>query len=480
MSKKTAKKTAKKPIPPGRAGDEVLIAQSEYQRMWKIAMPPPEDRSEEIRKREIHERSVARARGWSDSLESKLAKKKQDKEDKIRKHDDELAAIDEQESQYQQMVHDQYLDRANAKLRGNSEEARLLAQKLQLAEVMKEREKQIQIAHSLDGKEKTLDGLYYSQMIKKIEDETKRDIEIAERQARDAREVDEFRMDQKQMKTQLKMNEFDEDFLEGQRIKAKQEADVAAENEKQRLIRQTNYETKRQNDIIGLESKRLKLEREALDIEEDARIVEQQRKQEENEMEARRREDEARRLKYFKIGGITEQMVNKDRELRDAKENAMIENALKKQEEEFQKQEQERKEKELRHIQLNDMSRKQQLELKQQKKQRAEIEKLKERENGEQLQKDLAYIEISENAKRRAKAEQVDEFRRNQRDTRNQREFATRTLEIQQERDFNDQNDGERDQLLKEELARAEAKGLDPTPILIGYHQLISKKIVKI
>ena len=100
----------------------------------------------------------------------------------------------------------------------------------------------------------------------------------------------------------------------------------------------------------------------------------------------------------------------------------------------------------------------------------------REREASDRLLRQLEEEELEAAAERRRRAIEVDDYRRRQTAAIRAKEANEKTRTLARERALLTDMDDDAQAALQEALAKAEAKGLDTRPLIIGYNKLKRQK----
>ena len=134
-------------MPTNLPRDTVLLSSAKWNSIRDHLTRQQEEEAQRQRQRQAAERRQAASRqmkdGWPNTLAKLHAKRLQDREDRLRKKEEDQLAIDAEEAKIQAVLRKQKLDAARQMLFHNEERVRNLDGALLLSEVLKERDEQL-------------------------------------------------------------------------------------------------------------------------------------------------------------------------------------------------------------------------------------------------------------------------------------------------------------------------------------------------
>ncbi|KAK2953744.1 putative Trichohyalin-plectin-homology domain containing protein [Blattamonas nauphoetae] len=475
MSKtKTNTRTRTKPLHKDK--DVTVLTQPEYERMWCMVQPPQKDRSAELAKQQLRERSMARSRNWPDSFQSVAERRQKEADDRIKAREAELARIDEEERQYQQLQKEEYLLRAAKRLHDEDDVSRMLASKRMLTEANKERERQKAVKQHLEKLQKEEDQAYHDYMMQDLENQTRKMMETEQQRYETRKQIARERREQLEDNIALRSAIIEEEYFEGQMIQEDARRAEQEEKQKEQERRLKARQLRLENDELMAKARTLVLTKKKQEEEEEEKRIEDARKKDDMMRERMRAIDEEKRLELVRKNAVFQQM---EREMVD---QAAIERALlEKQVAEAEKKENEKiaREKEKRRKALLAMNeaRDTQKTLKQRQLELEKRRKQREYEEAVKISNELAQKEIEEAEKKRQRALEVDAYRKQQFEATVDRERTLKARTLQQEIRSRDMMQQNIEAELLAEIKKCEEDGLDPKPLIIGYNQMTSTRL---
>ncbi|EER10299.1 hypothetical protein Pmar_PMAR024653 [Perkinsus marinus ATCC 50983] len=125
----------------------VIVNASELDRIRKSAIGQTDDDKAVAEKREralaMHEKSKARAGGWSNTLDGSRKKKEQDRIERIEREERERQRIDMEEARYQLEERRKAIQRANKILKEQTDRIKSFHSAMMYSDVLAEREAQV-------------------------------------------------------------------------------------------------------------------------------------------------------------------------------------------------------------------------------------------------------------------------------------------------------------------------------------------------
>merc|ERR1719326_381920 len=277
------------------AGSTVNLTQTA-----KNAMDPRE------RAKDLHKKSQARAKTWSNTLEGSRRKKAEEKKQKLEQEEFERQKIDAEEAKIQLDQRKATIDRANKLLYDESDRMKSFHSKMMVCDVLAEREAQVGLKDELKKLEQVREDRF-------LEMEKQNYRKMLEREMKEKQHKEELsRLAARAQKEQLaeykekKFREIEDQMLEGELLRRKAIEDLEAERKAERKRRgmavQALAETQKANEYL----KQIKAED----------MLRQQREEEKVQEYAQRKE---------KLLELRKQKEDEVFQQKQASRNAMIE-----------------------------------------------------------------------------------------------------------------------------------------------------------
>lgn len=131
---------------PASLKDSVVIGTSELMSMeHRSKIGPPEPSAKQLDRRRLSELSNARKGQWPNTIEANRARKEREREEKAEAEEKLRLEIDAEEEALQAEKRRLAIERANKMLYDSTDRVKSLHSKLMLADVMEERERQIEL-----------------------------------------------------------------------------------------------------------------------------------------------------------------------------------------------------------------------------------------------------------------------------------------------------------------------------------------------
>ena len=363
----------------------------------------------------LHDKSKNRMKDWGNSVEALREKKELERYKKFEAEELERRRIDAEEEALQLEKKQQAIERANKILHDASDQVKAFHSKMFLADVLQEREMQIEINKKKETFHKDIEEQWRQTELNNLKEYDRKMLEKLEAEQIKKVEV------QKTLKTQLNdtkkriVKKMQEDYIEGQLMKkqAKEEIEKERKNElarRQRAV-EAQSETKKANEYL----QELKRQENLRQAEEVRRIMEYANQK--DAVMAVRKEREEKKFKE-KLDTRQKMIDARIRELQNMKSNEeqrlfnQIMDAENKAREQFEKKQQRLED--LRN--QIDKSRKQQAD-------RRAHEKFMAKEEEEQFamfwkekMEELSELERMEESEKRERAQQLQNFHKKQMD----------------------------------------------------------------
>merc|ERR1719240_1265042 len=253
---------------------------------------PPEPTAKQLDRQRLHELSNARKSKWPNTIEANRARKEREREDKAEAEEKLRLEIDAEEEALQAEKRRLAIERANKMLYDSTDRVKALHSKLMLADVMEERERQIELKQRQRLREVEAEERAYQKQqdaIRRMDaEEDLRDEEEMQKRA----EVGRVRAEQIEQQKAEQEAEMAELRREGEMMKQMAIADAEAE-QRQRL---EEMEREKRNRAEVVEANAYLLKKRAEDQElqdaEEARMLEYATQKEKDLLERRDREEQ--------------------------------------------------------------------------------------------------------------------------------------------------------------------------------------------
>lgn len=216
-------------MPPG-AKDVILLTGDEVSTMkGRSRLGPPALSAKQADRQRLHELSNARKAQWPNTIEALRERKDRARQEKFDAEEKLRLEIDREEEGLQAEKRRLAIERANKMLYDSTDRVKSLHSKLMLADVMEERERQIEMKRRLRMREvESEERLYLKQQdaIRRMDaEEDLRDEEVYNKRA----EVAQVRAEQITEQKTAQAEKLDEMRREGEMMKAMAQADAEAE-----------------------------------------------------------------------------------------------------------------------------------------------------------------------------------------------------------------------------------------------------------
>ncbi|KAF4697806.1 hypothetical protein FOZ62_016724, partial [Perkinsus olseni] len=130
-----------------------IVSASELDRIRKLAIGQTDSDHAIAAKHEkalaMHEKSKARAAGWSNTLEGSRKKKEDDRRERIEREERERQKIDVQEARFQLEERRKAIERANKILKKQTDRIKSFHSAMMYSDVLAEREAQVRLKEDL-------------------------------------------------------------------------------------------------------------------------------------------------------------------------------------------------------------------------------------------------------------------------------------------------------------------------------------------
>ena len=423
------------------AKNVAVISLSDLDRIKRtcVGMPPHEE--EQVRRKDeratLHEKSRNRMKDWGNSVEALREKKDLERYKKFEAEELERRRIDAEEEAIQEEKKRQAIEKANKILHDSSDQVKAFHSKMFLADVLQEREMQLEINKKKETFQKDIEQKWVQNELQQLQEYDKQLLEKLQNENNKKQTVKKILKDQLTENKQRIVKRLQEDYIEGQLMKKKAKEDIEAEKKNELLRRQkaveAQNETKKANEYL-LELKRQELARQA---EEEKRTAEYAAKKEgimairkdREEKKFKEKLETRQRMIDARIEELKKLKNNEDQRLFDQVMDAEVK----------AKEAYEKKMQRLEDLKAQiEKSRKQQIGRRIQEKETAKQEEEMFAEFWKEKMQELAEIEKMEEDEKRERAKQLQLFHKKQMDFKARR--------------------AEQEALIEEELARQSIK----------------------
>jgi hypothetical protein len=239
-----------------------IISASEFERIQQTLLPENEQRSadggtrkkSQTRAMDLHLKSQARAKTWDNTLEGSRRKKAEDKRKKFEAEELERQKVDAEEAKIQLDQRKATIDRANKLLYDESDRMKSFHSKMMVCDVLAEREAQVALKDELKKLEHVREDRF-------LEMEKQNYRKMLEREMKEKETKEELsRLASRAQKEQLaeykekKFREIEDQMLEGELLRRKAVEDLEAERKAERKRRgmavQALSETQKANEYL--------------------------------------------------------------------------------------------------------------------------------------------------------------------------------------------------------------------------------------
>ncbi|OMJ87723.1 hypothetical protein SteCoe_10465 [Stentor coeruleus] len=378
----------------------------------------PNEEDQQRRKEDratLHDKSRNRMKDWGNSVEALREKKEYERYKKFEAEELERRRIDAEEEALQEEKKRQAIEKANKILHDSSDQVKAFHSKMFLADVLQEREMQLEINKKKEAFQKDLEQQWLHNEKQQLQEYDKQMIIKLQQEQKRKQEVKKTLKDQLTDNKQRIVKRMQEDYIEGQLMKKKAKEDIEAEKKAEMARRQraieAQSETKKANEYLQ-ELKRQEAQRLA---EEEKRTMEYAAKKEavmsmrkgREEKKFKEKLESRQRMIDARIEELSNLKSNEEQRLNDQVMEAEI-----KAKEQYDKKMQ----------RLEDLrnqiekSRKQQIERRQQEKTTSKQEEEMFAEFWKDKMKELTELEKLEEQEKRERGKQLQNFHKKQMD----------------------------------------------------------------
>jgi len=317
---------------PASLKDSVVIGTSELMSMeHRSKIGPPEPSAKQLDRRRLSELSNARKGQWPNTIEANRARKEREREEKAEAEEKLRLEIDAEEEALQAEKRRLAIERANKMLYDSTDRVKSLHSKLMLADVMEERERQIELKARNRVRQIENDERWYQKQQDAIrrmdaEEDLRDEEEMGKRM-----DVGRARKDQIGHQKAIQAEKIAEMQREGEAMKAMAIAD--AEAEQRQRIEDMDREQRAKAEVIEANNYLLKKKAEDMQLQEqeEGRMLAYAANKERDLLERRDREEKRFREKQAWRQQLIDRQIAKLTDL-----NAASNTRLEKQAEEVQ------------------------------------------------------------------------------------------------------------------------------------------------
>jgi len=206
------------------------------------------------RAKELHNKSVARAKTWSNTLEGSRRKKAEEKKQKLEQEEFERQKIDAEEAKIQLDQRKATIDRANKLLYDESDRMKSFHSKMMMCDVLAEREAQM----SLKGELKKLEQIREDRFLEMEKQNYRKMLEreVKEKETKEALSKIAARAQKEQLSEykEKKFRQIEDEMLEGELLRRKAIEDLESERQADKKRRDTAVralsETQKANEYL--------------------------------------------------------------------------------------------------------------------------------------------------------------------------------------------------------------------------------------
>lgn len=378
----------------------------------------PNEEDQQRRKEDratLHDKSRNRMKDWGNSVEALREKKEYERYKKFEAEELERRRIDAEEEALQEEKKRQAIEKANKILHDSSDQVKAFHSKMFLADVLQEREMQLEINKKKDTFQKDLEQQWLHTEKQQLQEYDKQMIIKLQQEQKRKQEVKKILKDQLTDNKQRIVKRMQEDYIEGQLMKKKAKEDIEAEKKAEMARRQraieAQSETKKANEYLQ-ELKRQEAQRL---VEEEKRTMEYAAKKEavmsmrkgREEKKFKEKLESRQRMIDARIEELSNLKSNEEQRLNDQVMEAEIK----------AKEQYDKKMQRLEDLRNQiDKSRKQQIERRQQEKGTSKQEEEMFADFWKDKMKELTELEKLEEQEKRERAKQLQNFHKKQMD----------------------------------------------------------------
>lgn len=421
-----------------------VISLSDLDRIKRTCTGMPPQEEDQLRRKDerttLHEKSRHRMKDWGNSVEALREKKELERYKKFESEELERRKIDAEEEAIQEEKKRQAIEKANKMLHDSSDQVKAFHSKMFLADVLQEREMQLEINKRKEAFSKEVDQKWVKNELDQIQEYDKQLLIKLQEEHQNKQQVKKILKDQLTDNKHRIVKRMQEDYIEGQLMKKKAKEDIEAEKKAEMLRRQkaieAQNETKKANEYLQ-ELKRQELLRIA---EEERKTMEYAAKKETIMATRKDREERKFKEKLETRQKMIDARTAELKKLKNSEEQRLFDQVLSA--EAKAKEQYDKKMQRLEDLKAQiERSRKQQIMRRQQEKDTAKQEEDMFSEFWKEKMEELAELERMEEEEKRERAKQLQLFHKKQMDFKARR--------------------AEQEALIEEELARQAIKMQD-------------------
>jgi len=461
-------------MPPG-AKDVILLTGDEVSTMkGRSRLGPPALSAKQADRQRLHELSNARKAQWPNTIEALRERKDRARQEKFDAEEKLRLEIDREEEGLQAEKRRLAIERANKMLYDSTDRVKSLHSKLMLADVMEERERQIEMKRRLRMREvESEERLYLKQQdaIRRMDaEEDLRDEEVYNKRA----EVAQVRAEQITEQKTAQAEKLDEMRREGEMMKAMAQADAEAEMRQRQ--EEIEKEKRTRAEVVEANSYLLKKRAEdnALMEAEEARMLEYALQKEKDLLERRDREEKRFRERQAWRQQLIDRQIAKLTDV-NAADNARLENQAQEVQAKAQAAREKLDEQRKNELLVMHMSRQQQMRWKKERKAQVTADDVYHAEQLKVLNSELREEEARTIRDKFDRAKQRDAYllrQMTEKAATKEEEKIEEMFEAEQTKQWSQDDDAIFDQYAQMCLDEYVAAGKDPKPI-----ELVMKKI---
>lgn len=214
------------------ASPGIVIAASDLERI-KTLIGPQEGLPANSRQKakELHEKSIARAKTWNNTLEGCRRKKAEEKKKKLEVEELERQRVDAEEAKIQLDKRKATLDKANKLLHNESDRIKSFHSKMMMCDVLAEREAQVSLKGELQKLEKIREDRFMEMEKKNYRKMLEREMKERETREELSRMAATAQKEQLAAYKEKRFREIEDQMLEGELLRRKAIEDLEGEKQ---------------------------------------------------------------------------------------------------------------------------------------------------------------------------------------------------------------------------------------------------------
>ena len=269
-----------------------VIPKSELDRITNKVVDRPEVNPKREAAIALHRKSKERAKGWSNTLEGARKAAEAARSQRLIDEEEARRRIDETEAKLQLELRRDKIERANALLAKESDRVKTFSSAMMLSDVLAEREAQVRLKEELIKLERIRDEKYQDMMKHNYRTLLERELREKHILEQKSREMTLMQKQQLEESIQRRLDEIEDNLIEGDMIRVKAAEDDEAEKKKQAERRAAATlavkETLKANEYL----KELKTRETRRNLRETVRIAEYAKMKDEMSLKIKQRENE--------------------------------------------------------------------------------------------------------------------------------------------------------------------------------------------